>query len=274
MNEKKTDIIITGLPRSGTSYLCRLLHTVKDCVVINEPKALFKRLADEYPQQIKELHNELRQNIINNQPIENKLHNGQVIEDTKIINQYELYHPNVSSDNFTICTKNTLGYMARLPQLQTILPHALFIACIRHPLDTIVSWKSTFPHLEHATVDKFPTGNLYDPFLSSWQKQTLETIYQEENLFKKRALLWNYLAEWLFKHKESVHILPYENTVKNPVEMLNTVFSFMSHNTITLTQPVEPSQARKNRTALTIEEKHIIEETCAETAAKFGYTNF
>ncbi|RKZ45568.1 MAG: hypothetical protein DRR16_24100, partial [Candidatus Parabeggiatoa sp. nov. 3] len=60
-----SEAIITGIPRSGTSYLCRLLHSVPDCVVINEPTEIFAPLNNQLTfWQVATFYQELRRDIL------------------------------------------------------------------------------------------------------------------------------------------------------------------------------------------------------------------
>src|SRR5690606_34178154 len=41
------ELLITGIPRSGTSYLCNVLHRFENCVVLNEPEEISRPLRKE-----------------------------------------------------------------------------------------------------------------------------------------------------------------------------------------------------------------------------------
>src|SRR5438105_11980742 len=139
------NLLVTGIPRSGTSYLCTLIHNVRDCVAINEPEEIFQSLGETGPPWgLATFHHRLRQDIAAGKPVENKLHEGRLIEDTAVVFKEELYVPPVSSAAFLLATKNTLAYLARLPYLRLAMPDAAIVACVRHPFDTIASWKGTF----------------------------------------------------------------------------------------------------------------------------------
>lgn len=276
LSDKRAEAIITGIPRSGTSYLCRLLHTLPDCVVINEPSQIFAPLANDlFPWQIAILYQALRRDILDGQPIENKLHNGQLIEDTAIIDTQMTYHPSVSRPDFLLATKNTLAYMARLPQLKQVLPHAPIIACIRHPLDTIASWKTSFPHLKQASVANFPVGHVNDPFLPPWQRQRLAEIAATSEDAVKRALLWRYLAECLLTHANQIILLHYEEVVSQPTQVLQTLLKQIpnapsGYNMAKIT----PSIVRQKREVLDALDVQAIGDICSQYAFELGYEKF
>jgi hypothetical protein len=267
------EAIITGIPRSGTSYLCRLLHTLQDCVIINEPSTIFRPLANELlPWQIAIYYQTLRREILDGQPIENKVHNGQIIEDTAIIDARTLYQPKVSRPDFLLATKNTLSYMARLPQLKQVLPHATIIACVRHPLDTIASWKSSFPHLKHATVTKFPIGHVNDPFLTQWQRQQLAEIVATPNVALKRALLWRYLAEMVLMNAHQLIVVHYEELVRQPTKVLKTILPQIPNApSWNCNEKIPPSIVRQKREILDADDIQAIGDICSQCATELGY---
>src|SRR5262245_64454398 len=77
------DVIVTGVSRSGTSYLCNLLHRFDNCVAINEPSEMISVLrAEEVPVGVAAYYGTLRRDILAGKPIHNKLRRGQVVEDT------------------------------------------------------------------------------------------------------------------------------------------------------------------------------------------------
>ncbi len=258
--------IITGMPRSGTSYLCRLLHSLQNCVVINEPTAIFKPLEnDAIPWQLAIFYQDLRRHILEGYPIENKIKDGQLIEDTAIIDERNLYYPQVSHRHFMLCTKNTLAYMARIPQLRQVLPHMPIIACFRNPFDTIASWKSTFSHLQQADVAHFPIGHVADPFLTSWQRQRLQQIAMTPKLALKRALLWAYLAEILLIYQNDIILLPYETLVTQPTQILREILNKVPNiPTLYPTEKITASVVRQKRNLLTTEDIEAIHDVCGQ----------
>ncbi|GEM_PF-520505 len=272
--QPEPEAIITGIPRSGTSYLCRLLHTLPDCVVINEPPQIILPLAHESrPWRVATFYQTLRRDILEGYPIENKLQNGQVIEDTAIIDTLTRYQPTVSRADFLLCTKNTLAYLSRLPQLKQVMPHAPIMACVRNPLDTIASWKSTFAHLKHATVTDFPVGHVNDPFLSPWQRDRLAEIAAAPKDALKRALLWRYLAECILTDAAQLTVVRYEELVLEPAKVLQTILDHIPNAPpLQGIEKITPSTVRQKRELLDTDDLQAIREICSQYAAELGYS--
>lgn len=267
------EMIITGIPRSGTSYLCRLLHTIPDCVVINEPTQIFTPLTQElWPWSIATFYQELRRDILDGQPVENKIDNGQLIEDTAITDKRTLYQPQVSRTDFLLGTKNTLAYLARIPQLQQVLPQVPMVACVRHPLDTIASWKTSFPHLQHAAVTEFPIGHVNDPLLLPWQRQRLADIAATTDMAWRRALLWRYLAEIILTHAHQLIIIRYEELVTQPAQLLKKLFRQLPPASCLSLPPITPSTVRHQREILDEEDRQAIADICNPGAIELGYS--
>ena len=268
----KPTLLITGIPRSGTSYLCRLLHSLQDCVIVNEPTEIFPILVeDKLPWRLAVYHEGLRQTILEGYAIENKIKAGKVIEDTNIEDQRELYTPKVSRPDFLLGTKNTLAYLARIRQLKQVMPNATIVACIRHPLDTIASWKTSFPHLQQADVNNFPLGHPNDPFLEQWQREQLQAIANTDFLPLKRALLWRYLAECVLYFQPHLTLVHYESLVQHPKKTLHAILNTLPTPPLYPTEKIEPSTVRQKREVLDDADKQAIQDICSQTARLLGY---
>ncbi len=272
------DAIITGVPRSGTSYLCKLLHSVKDTVAINEPTSIFGAFlhphSDKAAWEVALFHQETRANILDAIPIKNRLKNGNVTENTTESELLEDYIPQVGRADFLLCTKNTITYLSRLDQLHHAMPHAAILACIRNPLDTIASWKNSFPHLEHATVDTIPIGHMNDDALPSWQRRRLREIHAQKEEIIKRALFWNYLAEVVLFHASKLHVIHYEQLVLRPHEVMGEIFRRINGApALVYHKPVIPSTVRQTREKLDSEEIDAIRNLCGHVASEFGYSD-
>lgn len=221
------DIIITGLPRSGTSFLCRLLSERQQTVVINEPSQIFQSLIRESePWGIPCLYAELRREILAGRPVLNKHINGCLVDDTAY--QQDVALPYVASSpelGFTLGTKNTLAYLVRLPALLRVMPKAKVIALVRHPYDCLISWASTFEHLRDADLESQPLGNPDDPALSERNRSTLREIANVGSLALRRALWWRFLAIQLLEAGPQVRWMRYEDLVAAPERMADLLLT-------------------------------------------------
>ena len=267
------ELIITGMPRSGTSYLCKLAHSAENCVVINEPGEIFAPLSQQAaPWGVATFYRELRRDILVGKPVSNKLDRGEFIEDTALVDVLESYTPPVSRDDFLLGTKNTLAYLARLPQLRRVMPQASIVACVRHPLDTIASWKTSFPHLAGANLEIQQVGHSRDELLTGSQRRRLEEIAATPHLALRRALMWRHLAELILENRHHLLVLRYESLVTQPLASLRQVFdSLPLSQKLKLPLNISPSAPRHKLDVLDEDDLACIRGICGQTAAELGY---
>ncbi|EDN65502.1 conserved hypothetical protein [Beggiatoa sp. PS] len=143
---------------------------------------------------------------------------------------------------------------------------------MRHPLDTIASWKSSFPHLKHATVTKFPVGHVNDPLLPQWQRQRLAEIAATPTDALKRALLWRYLAECLLTDAHRITLVYYEELVRQPTKVLKTILPQIPNApSWNCNEKITPSIVRQKREILDADDIQAIGDICSQCATELGY---
>src|SRR5436190_20410965 len=180
------ELIITGISRSGTSYLCSLLHRFDDCVAVNEPLEAIRLLRLEAkPVGLRTFYRDLRRDILAGRPIVNKLLDGEVVEDTAVSQRRRRYQPQVASADFVLAIKNTREFLSRLDAIREVMPSARVAACVRNPFDTIASWKGSFHHLRDADVQQFLGGS--GAWLSERHRATLVAIGRLAEHSRRRA---------------------------------------------------------------------------------------
>ncbi|QOV89227.1 sulfotransferase [Humisphaera borealis] len=274
------ELIITGFPRSGTSYLCNLLHRYENCVVLNEPDGISRPLRKELiPYGVGAFYRDQRREILERRPILNKLKDGKVTDETMEANEQTQYLPAVTSRDFVLGVKSPLGFLSRLPAMRRAMPAAKLIVCIRNPFDVIASWKTTFSHLLSADVKKMSHGGLRDPFLSDRQRRALVDVGQLKNPAWRRAAWWRYLADQILDAvamsgganagSAGLIVVPYTQAVTDPMSVMGRIFE--GFNPGTLREPIEPSTVRAGkRDALDAEDLQAIRAVCLPTAALLG----
>lgn len=213
-NLKGCDFLITGIPRSGTSLLCKLLSQQPNWVVLNEPAQVIPQLASRPDASgIALLHRQYRQRLLLGEQIDNKIRDGQMIEDTAELDQRTLYHPGVSGRFFRMGSKNTLAYLASLGALQELgWP---IVAMIRNPLDSLSSWSNTFNHLQQAQPGLLPLTRLEHYGWAGWQRAALTEIAGQSSPELRRVLLWRMLARTLLDQPR-VLLWRYEDLIARP----------------------------------------------------------
>ena len=208
----------------------------------------------------------IRERIKKGHPVANKVVNGEFIEDTNNVDVRTAYTPSVDTPDFLLGTKNTLIYLNTLERIYKHLPEAAFIACVRHPYDTIASWsKVSFPHIKNAE-SRFLLN-----YVNGKEKQAIAKILQTPELAKRYAMWWDYLARIITNHSNRLILIRYEEMVTNPRDTLTRIYQTVS-SPIKLKQPVEPSSPRHHQNALDNSIITAINKYCKASAALLGYT--
>lgn len=266
--ETKRNFLITGIPRSGTSYVSTLLHSQDNWVVINEPVEIFEQLKNRKDAGgIAVYHAECREKILSGKSIENKISNGVLIQDTAIEDVRSHYHPKVNGSDFYLGSKNTLAYIAALSYL--IRLQWPIVAMVRNPIDTLASWRNSFAHLKEAIPNNLPIANPGYHGWSASQRMSLEEICEQEDERLRRVLLWKLLAASLIEYKEKILLFRYEDVVVKPIliqEKLNKQMDYKSD------VQVIGSQYRSRLPDYDSVEKQMLMDLCANEMRELGYT--
>jgi len=247
------------------------LSELPDTVIINEPIEIFEPLTSGVPPDwMVSFYRNLRTKILNGEEIENKVINGQLVDDTLIIDKRVPLRLKVDRPDFILGTKNTMAYLCRLSLLKQAMPVAPIIACIRHPLDTIVSWKNSFSHLRDVDFRKFPVNFTDNPFLTAAEKNRISEIADLKFLPLKRALLWRHLTEVIKEHEENLCIIRYEDLIENSSNEIGRVLSLLEPGRCKEVKK-ESLTPRTKRSTLDSEEIQVIADVCGENARYFNY---
>ncbi len=264
-NENK-NIIITGIPRSGTSYLCKLLNSVENSVVINEPEEVMD-LERTSLWRLRAYYKKIRFEISKGKKIWNKIQNGKIIEDTAKVDDRKLCKHDVLNKKFLLSVKNPLVFLSLLPYFNKIMPKSRIVVCIRNPIDTIASWKKSFPHLSDVIFEQFPKIFFNKAIITKQQRKALSKISATEDFEIKRALLWNYLVKIIEENMESVSIIRYEDFIIDPNVELKKVLKDYSE----LNFDFPKSEIRTKRNTMNEDEISKVKNICRDSALKFGY---
>jgi hypothetical protein len=271
MSGDPPELLISGIPRSGTSLLCRLLHEQPDCVIINEPTEIFGPLTTcENPWWIARYYRDIRREVLEGEAIENRVKDGRLVDDTRSDDLRAYHRPEVSRDDFLLGTKNTLAYLARIPVLRRALPTAPIVVCVRHPLDTIASWKGSFAHLREVDFTRFPVSYTDHALLTWRQRERLREIEDTTSLGERRALLWSYLSELVLEHRDRLLVLRYEDLVADPKGQLQRILSAVPGFSWAPVR-ADALKARARRELLDDEDIRAVGDLCTSQAEELGY---
>lgn len=268
------ELVITGIPRSGTSLLCRVLGDQPDCVIINEPTAIFGPLRNcSRPGWMACYYRDLRRAVLDGEAVENRVVDGRMVEDTRLQDVRGLHRHRVARSDFLLGTKNTLAYLSRIPVLRRALPAAPIVACVRNPIDSIASWKGSFAHLRDGNLARFPAGFVNPAFLSRRQQALLQTITETQSAVQRRALLWAYLADLVIEHLDSLLLLRYEDlTADIEAQTRRILEAFPEFGGVSVGRSDILPRSRSE--LLDDQDRRAIEDLCATQAERLGYDLF
>ena len=262
------EVVITGISRSGTSYLCNLLHRFENCVAINEPnKVRFLLQREKAPWSLPLFYRDRRRDVLSGTPIKNKLLGGEVVEDTAVYEEHHRYQPEVAVDDFVLAVKNTREFLLRLEAVRRVLPRARVVACVRNPLDTIASWKRSFAHLRDADVTPF-TGHPHQMWLSGADREALARIDATADSAERRARFWRLLADRVLANRDGVLLVDYDDLVSEPLPVLGRILD--GYHSGGLRRPIAPSSASDHRHLLDDDDRRAIQTICTPLATELG----
>ena len=261
------NIIITGLPRSGTSYLCTRLNEMPNTVIINEPSEIPLSLRQcNSVNSIEHTFERFRTAILYGKAIPNKIRDGKFIEDTAGEDFQQLYTPKFETPDFLLGIKNTLIFLANLPRILEELPGIRVVATLRNPLDTIGSWMNVpFPHLQQANpsflIDKVDTTTAIK----------IKKICDEADIEKRMVMLWRFLVKQIQSVESDILILKYEDLITDSEKQLNQVANSLGVNFLFDVSNRKAGKIRKRSSILSTRQIALTKKACGELAQHFGY---
>lgn len=217
-----TTVLLTGLPRSGTTLLCALLNECHDTVALAEPLRLERHGDRERAVgEIDAFVARIRRQILAHGEVET-LHVGGAVPDNWLTEPTDALGRRSLAEWGTIRVERPLS-----PDFRLIVKHpgefsALaglldrrypLVALIRHPLAVLASWQTV-----HLPVNDghLPMGEVFNPDLAA----TLAAV--PDRLERQVALLGWLLSTYATLRPHQ--ILRYEDVVADPAATLATTF--------------------------------------------------
>lgn len=210
------DIILTGIPRSGTTLCCSLLGRAVDTVALFEPMPVH-----ELPLQpaaalttIRDFFTRSRASLLATGMAQSQQVNGKVPDnpfgDTVSTNGIRVRTAHLGTiqvekaltRDFTLIIKHNAAFTALLPVL---VPAYSCFAVIRNPLAVLASWNSVdLPVAE----GRLPAGERLNPALS-------EQLQRGTDVLDRQLLLLDWLFGQFERYLPAERILRYEHVVES-----------------------------------------------------------
>ena len=186
------DIVLTGLPRSGTTLTCHLLNKLPDAVALHEPiRGVFRRLRDhdEIRSEVERFFAGTRESIVTRRVALSKQQDGRVPDNPvgdrrseaglrqRAVAKGEVVIDKELGPSFLLAVKHPVAFTALL---DTLVRHFPCYAVIRNPVAVLASWNSVDMPVQrgHAPVAEHLDATL---------KRTLARI--DDRLERQIALL-------------------------------------------------------------------------------------
>jgi hypothetical protein len=228
MHPKMNNIILTGLPRSGTTLTCHLLSKVSNTVALPEPMkvGIFLKLLNNQAicKNIDAFFTTTRQSLLTDKTAITKHINGSIPDNTReesvsgrqlrkqqkgLLKSRVIIEKELTNDFFLII-KHPAAFTALLDCLSK---HFLCYAIVRNPLSVLASWNSVDMSVAqgHASIAEKLDIHLAQALLQLDEK-TDRQIY---------LLSWFYEQYQKYLPKES--ILHYENIISSRGKALSAI---------------------------------------------------
>ena len=213
------DVILTGIPRSGTTLSCKILLGVKNQIALNEPIAgeLFSKGMPPLSV-IQQCFSKYRKSLIKKGIAPARTKKGKITdnafsrEETKrefVLKRTKVHFKKPLSDDFTLIFKHCSEFTLILEDLQK--DYECF-ALVRNPLAILASWNTVNVAVSRGKVAK---SQIFKP-------QFHRQIEEIGSLFEKQL----YILNWYFRQYEDLapeNIIKYEKLVSSQGEVLSVI---------------------------------------------------
>ena len=205
------NFVITGIPRSGTSLMSKLVNLFDNAVCLNEIFYNVGLLPGWFA--------DIRTAIVEGKPIPNRYDNQGELTSNTMKDGEELQYKKFDrkfSEDILIGSKVNAPYMFQLDKI--IYNRIPVIAIIRHPVYVIGSyqmpWTATLNIANPLTDKRYKDYPFRNSFAKNWpytkgKKQLREDLERKAKI-NCQAELWEYFAKVLLQYEKDVHIFKYE----------------------------------------------------------------
>ena len=212
------DVIITGLPRSGTTLATALVDGLDNTLALSEPEGLVhqchkKGSNAKAAMQVADYFSEMRGKIANGEPIldrrsaegrlaTNYLSSGEQSTHSRSVRPYL---PDDLTTDFVLACKHNALFTALLPELVELKRFKIF-AIVRSPLRLLDSWQAVpFPIRE----GRLPAG---EPF---WTELAKVRTKSAEVAIDQAKIIELFFSRFI-SLRNSISIIRYEDMVGDP----------------------------------------------------------
>ena len=224
---KQNNIIIAGVPRSGSTLVCHLLNKIPNTVALHEPinpHLLEGQTLENKLDKIESFFLEQRELINTKGVAVSKSFKGKVPDNpmsgydsstnkrTRVLDGNEIEINKPLSENFILAIKQPGMFTGMLGGLQG---RYRCYATIRNPLSVLLSWNSL----------EMPVSNGRAPAAEACDKNLSIALDNEANIYKRQTILLAWYFNKISDFIAPINIIRYEDTVKNGGKNLSVINS-------------------------------------------------
>ncbi|MCI0561293.1 MAG: sulfotransferase [Nitrososphaera sp.] len=213
-------IIITGVPRGGTTFLGYLINNLENAYCLSEPACIdnavyHSNTPEEFLRCIRGFLAEQRSGILSTGRTLNRVgKDGCALtnyfiraRDGRVVPQYQEADEevHVRDERFVLGVKHNAHFLSVLPHLCKA-PEFRVLAILRHPVPVILSWRSLDLPISHG---RLPAGERFWPLLA-------QITQSDDEILLKQVMIYEAIATRLVDFREHLCLLSYEDLVRNP----------------------------------------------------------
>lgn len=221
------NIILTGIPRSGTTLTCHLLNKLPNTIALHEPLVPLDLIAYSRPNLINFVvgyFDEQRKQILETATAVSKSFGGKVPDNPvsgvdsitgkriRVLDGRSISIDKPLSNEFYLAIKQPAFFTAILPDLVPLQTLSCF-AVIRNPLSVLLSWNTVDMPVARGRV---PAAEAFDYNL----KNNLDTI---NDVHDRQVFLLDWFFSQYLNYLPTKNILRYEETIQSGGRSLSVI---------------------------------------------------
>lgn len=216
-------VAVTGIPRGGTTLLGSLISRLNNSYCLSEPMAIEEQLhlsstPVDFLERTRRYFQKQHRFILETGKSVNRIRKDglPVTNYFRRLGDNSLEHDyieaeevvDISGEDFTLAIKHNAQFLSILPLLCSARDISV-IGIIRHPIPTIMSWRSLDLPVSYG---RLPSGEKFWPELHRIACSDCE-------LLMKQVMIYELIASRLLKYRNQIHLLCYESLVKDPKQI-------------------------------------------------------
>lgn len=216
------NILLTGIPRSGTTLVTATIHGIPNCVALGEPAQLKTLLEaavspEDYACRVQAFMQTTRADIVAGKAIPLNVDRETSAVTTNYFRRiaggaaqaeqtYEVREEvmPIQDENFVLCLKNNAQFTSCLESLSR-LPEVAIVAVVRNPVACLLSWRSlNIP----VSAGRLPAGERF--------ARSLRKIRRLEDTLLAQVKILDWFCETFYRMRDRIRLIRYEQFVDNP----------------------------------------------------------